>query len=1212
MKKIIWAYASFFLHAAASASLQQTAPNNITFATAARAVHANEPALYVGASSAVRFLGADKKVLTNKLARISKKSNASSADVGNVLQPFAPSKPKIDGADGDHPLNNATVAIAQLATLDDRLPIFATAKYDDSGKLPTFDGLFLVTDETDGATLVKAEAVNDHEGNPIKAPPAALTAGKRFVFAAVSKGDAQFDDPVETSRGIAVFEYAAQDASGEGADAAASTDKKLKQINAPNYADATAKALTIDLSAKVSPVVAFGDGTANSIDHAIIGRAASVAWDEGLQRLYVGLNAVRCDSPTKPGGVLGLCMAYPTYAADGKLQKFDVNPVVDSPGSGHFYSPPAAGISENNNPSYGLGDFGHVLPGIANAPGNVGFSVTIQDLNICWKILKAAVEYVRTHRAAGNDANGLLAHLRGQGVNDAKIFGGLPEARVFLSDFNGALVDGGRANPSVGAGGGGGDHLYIFWVDRTIANGGAGNANTDIDFLTEIRARFVQLLHNAKIVNQAYAMKNDPFSVYTNSLDFIIGYYADGKNLRLDEVTGVVQARNDGDDDLAVSIPRLAVMNTSTGRPYLIAHSIMSTSPVAVGGSLYTEADNWIYALPLIPKELNGAAYLKGTIAAVTNDKIGKIDLIPAGPPGPANEYQVPGDFTKMPRRFQRAVRVGGGNPVPASWVQDMFVAGDSVYITLAGVQPGQQGVFKSTAIFDGDGCIIDWTPATRVMGSVMQTFASMIDPKTANFYSLTQTPSGRAGNSGPTTGHVTKWGAGTAAMHGGNADFALDAVLGKLFSSKKGGVHGVLSFDELTYGFPKKQLSMLMAYGFDGVALVQTGRRKGRAFTPYTKHAVADIPAPANLSRNVFFFNNHVVSGIGPITCGAVVHNGVGVNGYSKFYVGGYRGLAVLNVLYPNNGAFVANLVAAMPPLGAFAAAADPVTPGVLNEPIIAVGEAVTRNGDGVADHWYLHVLTSRGVMVNEMQGAALGNGWVAGGPVGPGGGANAIDGCVLGNGTIVALPNGLNFVPAIGGSVPLAFPQKVTPLQMQVISARNRDGLFELPATVYILGMGPRMADDVVQEAGATQAVATTDLVPQLWRVAVWTDGAVPPAVTANTSKIIDTYKNHPTLKGQFRPYAQYPDLRLNFSVDGSVWFDASSRDGSNSDFLRVAEMSKPQDSLDGFVGLQASLVDQMEIDKDGNFRIGVPVRDTSTGAWLVPGDWGLRVNE
>ena len=33
-----------------------------------------------------------------------------------------------------------------------------------------------------------------------------------------------------------------------------------------------------------------------------------------------------------------------------------------------------------------------------------------------------------------------------------------------------------------------------------------------------------------------------------------------------------------------------------------------------------------------------------------------------------------------MPKRNQTAVRVGGGNPVPASWVHDMFVLGDAVY----------------------------------------------------------------------------------------------------------------------------------------------------------------------------------------------------------------------------------------------------------------------------------------------------------------------------------------------------------------------------------------------------------------------------------------------------------------------------------------------------------------------------------------------------
>lgn len=1204
MKKIIWATASLLLHASVSPSLQQTAANNITFATAARAIHGVRPALYLGASPAVRTLGVDKKVLSHKLARIALNEGAIGADAGKVLQPFAPSKVKMDGAEADHPLNDATQVIGHLAVLDDRFPVFVTAKYDDTGKPPTVGGLFLVDDDVVGGSITHADAINDHEGEAIKAVPAALAAGKRFVFAIVSKGDAQFDDPVEDKRGIAVFEYATHNAAA-GSDeenSEATTGKKLTQINAPNYADATAKALTIDLSAKVSPVVAFGDGTANGIDHALVGRTASAVWDEGLQRLYVGFNATRCDDPTKPGGVLGLCMAHPTYAADGKLQKFDVLPVVDSPGRGHLYSKLGNMVSENNNPDYGVGDFAHPLHGIVNAAGNVGFSVTIQDLNICWNILKSAVEYVRSHPGgAGDTAQDLLDYLRGQALGTAQIFAALADAQVFLSDFNGALAAGGRVNSPAPAAAAGPTHLYVFWADQNVVGAPAG-ANSDVALLAAIRARFVQLLANAKIVNQAYAMGNFANSVFTNSLDFIIGYYADGNTFRLDENTGVVQARNDGNDDLAVSIPRLAVMNTSSGRPYLIVHSIMSTSPMSVGGSLYTEADNWIYALPLIPNALNGAEYLKGTIAAVDNDKVGKIAFDPAMGVDPGT-YQVPQDFAAMPKRFQRAVRVGGGNPVPASWVQDMFVAGDSVYITLAGVQAGQQGVFKSTAIFDGDGRIIDWTPATRVMGQVTQTFAGMVDPKSANFYSLTQTPTGQPGATGASTAQVTQWGKGRPAMHGGNADYSLGAVLGKLFDQKKGGVHGAISFDELTYGFPKKQLSMLMAYGFDSVALVQTGRRKGRAFTPFNKHAIAD-DAAHDIRRNVFLFNDPNVAAIGPVTCGAVVHNPpVGANpGWTRFYVGGYRGLVMQEIPYANPAGFMAALGAVVPLVGF---GAHPV-PGVLpGDVVTAVGESVTRDAAGAIDHWYLHVLTHRGVIVNEIQGAAGGGGWV-GAPIGPLGGANAIDGCVLANGTIVATRTGLNFVPAAGaGQVALAMPQNVTPLQIQVVAARDRDGLFVLPATVYVLGMGPRMADDV-----ADAAVVGNDLVPQLWRVALWADDRG--AVAANTSKIIDVYKNHPTLKGQPRPYAQYDNLRLNFTVDGSMWFDASSRDGMNADFLRVTELTKPQDQLDGFVALQKSLVDKLDLDSAGNFRIGIPLREAATGAWLVPGDWGLRVNE
>jgi hypothetical protein len=1191
-----------------SASLQMTAPKNITFSTVARAPYAPTPTMYVGAAPSILTLGSKADILSYKLARITVNDFIDGVASDTILQRFVPFTPAtslssaaltpvtIDGTPAqDHPLKDPLTVIAQLSTFAGQFPVMALAKYAAAGSVapPAFAGMYMLTDDGSGSAMIKVATPIDHAGGTIDVPPVALAASNKFVFAAVSKAATQFDDLVEPARGIAIFQ---QTVPGDASASAATTPDKatpgsvaqLIQLNPTNVSVPGPQALALDLTTN-SNLLAFGDGTQDAIARALVGRKASMCWDEGLQRLYVGFTDVRRDDPSKIGGVLGACMVCPQNDTDGTLLQFAALPLIDGLSKDSFFSAVPAALTENSNPKHAAATVATRLADVAgSATGDKGFSVSLADLKICLKILKAANEYVRKNPV--ESAANLLVHLKHIGGG-----AGIPYAVPahdpdrFLSDFNAVAKDGAWGAAA------GGDHLYVFGIDKSIAGGPGGN--TAPLLRDAIRERFVQLFKNAKIVNKAYAQGNEDNSAYTNSLDFIFGFFADGKTSRIDVDTNVVQARNDGDDSLGVSIPRLAVMNTSTGRPYLIVHSIMSTSPTSFGKTLVTEADNWIYALPLIPTAINGLDNFQGTVARVTNDSIGKIDLSPNG------EYQFPQELKGMPKRFQSAVRVGGGNPVPANWVQDLFVVGDSVYITLVGEQIGQQGVFKSTAIFDEKGIIAGWTPATRVMGSVLQTFASMLDQKTGNFYSLTQTPTAGKGISGATTAQVTQWGKGTARMHGGHEKYALDAVLGGLFEAKRGGIHGLKSFDALTYGFPKKQVSMLMAYGFDNVALVKTSSSVDGSLAPITKNSLVLVPASrtdptSEVLQNVWNFSSPALSGIGPITCCGVVHHPAtaAAHGWTRFYAGGFRGLAHREVAYPagpDHAGFLTNLANPV---------ADFVDAGFRGQPVSAVGEAVTRDAADVITHRYLHVVTQNNVTITEI-------------PVGAGapqGLANVTDATVLADGTIAATSAGLQFVQADGtaGAKELVSSNVVGQiLQLEVIASRDHDGLYCLPATAYVLSLGGRKQNDSVPDASApVDGGDPFDLVPQLWRIAITRNAAN----TEWVGNVIDRYKTNPTLKGQPRPYVQYPELRLNFHTDGSIWFDVSSKDGANTDFMRVNSLAKSLDDLSGFASLQASLTDVMSIDRVGNFKIGIPRREAASGAWLVPGDWGLRVNE
>ncbi|MBL0338288.1 MAG: hypothetical protein IPP67_03690 [Rhodospirillaceae bacterium] len=81
-----------------------------------------------------------------------------------------------------------------------------------------------------------------------------------------------------------------------------------------------------------------------------------------------------------------------------------------------------------------------------------------------------------------------------------------------------------------------------------------------------------------------------------------------------------------------------------------------------------------------------------------------------------AYPYNVPTSISEMPLKSHSAVAVGGSDPLSGADIQDIFVQGDSVFMALAGFDNGNVGIFKSTAILNEQGFIVDWTPAGRVM----------------------------------------------------------------------------------------------------------------------------------------------------------------------------------------------------------------------------------------------------------------------------------------------------------------------------------------------------------------------------------------------------------------------------------------------------------------------------------------------------------------
>ena len=74
-----------------------------------------------------------------------------------------------------------------------------------------------------------------------------------------------------------------------------------------------------------------------------------------------------------------------------------------------------------------------------------------------------------------------------------------------------------------------------------------------------------------------------------------------------------------------------------------------------------------------------------------------------------------------------------------------------------------------------------------------------------------------------------------------------LSSTLASIFPETKGVIHQIVSFDDKTSGFKLGQFSMMVALGYDNLALIQTG--VGATFFPVQKFLTSDP------GKNVFSF---------------------------------------------------------------------------------------------------------------------------------------------------------------------------------------------------------------------------------------------------------------------------------------------------------------------------------------------------------------------
>lgn len=645
-----------------------------------------------------------------------------------------------------------------------------------------------------------------------------------------------------------------------------------------------------------------------------------------------------------------------------------------------------------------------------------------------------------------------------------------------------------------------------------------------------------------------------------NVKDRMIGFYFDGVTKKKDS-TGTVQAKNNGDDDISVSINQVQTMYTSTGKSYLIVHSTIANNPVVVGGVIVAQAEDWLYALPLVDTELNNKPANKGTIAKIDSTKKNGLPALTT-----SGALQLPTVYDDMPVDTYDAMNIGKGSPIPGTYVSDFSVVGDQVFLALSGFDGAFQGVFSSTAIFSANGFIRSWTPARRVMGSVQKVFQLGVDARSASDFFI--------GNH-VNVGQITQWGVGDQALHGNDEATLLSSVLDELFEQETGGVQQLYTFDQQTPGFEQDAFAMMVAVGKDRVALIEAGRDQAGTFTP-TAAFISGV--------NVFLYNDDVLKSLAPLTSAAVVRDDTNKKGY--VYVSGLGGVAK-TVQWWDTTAFnkgLSQLTTTQFP------GATPLQFQKLGTPVTDTVLKVSSFADK------LYLLELNKLVQTGLDGAPSKTANISVGA----------DLLVLNNdeakhadpAVLVASAAG---VQVFDKNLILTSSANIAGQAFQFVPLAQRDdqNAASVPANVYALTFGNRVREsEPVDQAVEGQAV-------QVYRLAV---------EAGPTVKVLDQRDVDGSGKKVDVPFVQYDTDRFVMGVDGTTLFNAQPRSVTDTDFVRTIPLAPVNATTlsNGLLAENQSLTDSLALDQQINFNVAPLVRDPASGAWVIPGDWGVRVNE
>lgn len=644
----------------------------------------------------------------------------------------------------------------------------------------------------------------------------------------------------------------------------------------------------------------------------------------------------------------------------------------------------------------------------------------------------------------------------------------------------------------------------------------------------------------------------------------VLGYVDDGKlyyypivnpdvasALGVDEIDHGVAFHLEDTTKEPVSAFKVRTMQTSTHKDYIIING-------GIGDPVNTKT--YLFSFPIVP-------------TSDTNDW-GMI----ANKPDGANPY-VTADAAHFPSVNDSYTWIGSNGLVPADEIKDLRVVGDTVYAAVADDRSDtdhEAGIFASTALFDQYGNINAWTPWQRTDGNTDAVYGFGIDTHTDNFMYLTSADGTSAGDQ--TTIKSTFWG---TSKDVGNTTADLSGTLATNFPLEKGGVHCMNSFgstgDEPSLGFDNA--SLLVATGLDTVALVEAGQKN--------KAAVIALPSTAFTAGTTLRVDStDVIKNIGPVITATMSNEST----HNWLFIGGNNGIAVLSK--PADGTGVE---ASLEKLETIAdTTAYTFNKIELADDAIAAGIDFSRTRKIMSDGIYLYVMTQDALYVFVMDAdyftsiptpIAAEDIYTYAVP-----GATLSD-FVLTNrfikGTgdtiaILATSKGLyTYDLDIEGSSPELVGDVGAVSQLNFIQATNN--AIATDGNLYAL------AADMSQSTG------------KVYRYSV-EDGVVAP---------IELYDANGTSLETNGKVGNLQKFRGNIAVDGSFIFDQCSKHFDDTHYLNMAPVTAPTSSHS--IPLSTTgLTQSLDINTDDNTNVGRMVRDLASGAWIVPGDFGARVNQ